>query len=752
MSHPDHSSQNRDRAPSTWMAILTVPMLGLSLLFNITTTLAQPSSQAAEPARPKIGLVLGGGGARGSAHVGVLKVLEELRIPVDVIAGNSMGAIVGGLYASGMTPTEIEHELKTIDWDDVFDDAPPRPDRSFRRKRDDDLYLVKPKMGFSDGEVKLPLALIQGQKFDLQLSRLTLPVADVRDFDQLSIPFRAVAADIETGHEVVLKSGDLARAIRASMAVPGAFDPVEIDGKLLVDGLVANNVPVNVARDMGADILIVVDVGSGLFTRAEIKGFVDVVAQLSNILSERNVEQQLATLKPHDILIKPKLGKLGAGDFDRAGDGIAKGELAAREMRANLARLSVAPDAYRQYMAGRGSRAAAPVIQFVRLDNQSRISDEAILSHFSLKPGDKLDSARLDRDIGIIYGIDVFESVRYEVVNEDGKTGLVLHAREKSWGPNYLQFGIRLADTFEGDSSYNLGVLYTMTAINELNGEVRLGLQVGEDLSAGAEWYQPIDVASRYFVNTGISARRDQYSIFEGDDIVSEYNILRWGINLAGGRELGRWGEARIGYRWSRGEADVSIGAPGLDDYEFTNAELYARLFVDTLDNVFFPTSGDKAVFEFAASREALGSDSEYEQAIFAYSRAFTRGRSSLVGAVRFNYTLDDEAPPESLFRSGGFLNLSGFRPNQLSGPYSGELALVAYRRILDAKLMPAYIGASIEYGNVWQDKDDITFDNAILNGSVFVGADTPIGPLYVGLGMAEGGRYTGFFYLGPVF
>lgn len=752
MSHPDHSGKNRDRAPNAWRAILAVPVLGLSLLFNATTTLAQPSPQAAEPARPKIGLVLGGGGARGSAHVGVLKVLEELRIPVDYIAGNSMGAIVGGLYASGMTPAEIEHELKTIDWDDVFDDAPPRPERSFRRKRDDDLYLVKPKLGFSDGEVKMPLALIHGQKFDLQLSRLTLHVADVRDFGALPIPFRAVAADIETGKEVVLKSGGLARAIRASMAVPGAFDPVEIDGRLLVDGLVANNVPVNVARDMGADILIVVDVGSGLFTRQEIKGFVDVVAQLSNILSERNVEQQLATLKPHDILIKPKLGKLGAGDFDKAGEGIDKGEQAAREMFEELSRLSVAPAVYSQYQAQRSPRATAPVIEFVRLDNQSRISDEAILSHFSLKPGETLDSARLDRDIGMIYGRDVFESVRYEVVQEGGKTGVVLHAREKSWGPNYLQFGIRLADTFQGDSSYNLGVLYTMTAINELNGEIRLGLQVGEDLAAGAEWYQPIDAASRYFINTGIAARREQFSIYDGDDIISEYNILRGGFNLAAGRELGRWGEARVGYRWSKGEADVSIGDPTLDDYEFTNAELYARLFVDTLDNVYFPTRGDKGVFEFATSREALGSDAEYDQTMLSYSHAFTRGRSSLVGAVRFNYTLDDEAPPESLFRSGGFLHLSGFRPNQLSGPYSGEIVLVGYRRILDAKLLPAFLGASIEYGNVWQDKDDIAFDNAILNGSVFVGADTPIGPLYLGLGMAEGGRYSGFLYLGPVF
>ena len=212
-----------------------------------------------------------------------------------------MGAIVGGLYASGMTPEEIGRELQTIDWDDTFVDEPPRADRSYRRKLDDHLYMVKPKLGFSDGEVKTPLAYIHGQKFDLQLSRLTLRASNLHDFDKLPIPFRAVATDLETGRAVVLKSGELSRAIRASMAVPGAFDPVVIDGRLLVDGLVSNNVPVNVARDMGADIVIVVDVGSGLYRRDQIRGALDVVAELSNILSERNVEQQLATLRNRPI-------------------------------------------------------------------------------------------------------------------------------------------------------------------------------------------------------------------------------------------------------------------------------------------------------------------------------------------------------------------------------------------------------------------------------------------------------------------
>ncbi len=730
-------------------------LIAVALIGQSGMVWANAPQQAGQASRPKIGLVLGGGGARGSAHVGVLKVLEEMRIPVDYIAGNSMGAIVGGLYASGMSPDQIGRELQTIDWDDTFNDDPPRSERSFRRKQDDNNYLVKPRVGVSDGEIKTPLAYIHGQKFDLQLSRLTLRAVNIHDFDKLPIPFRAVASDIETGKAVVLQSGSLARAIRASMAVPGAFDPVEIDGKLLVDGLVANNVPVDVARAMGAEVLIVVDVGSGLYKREQIKGALDVVAQLTNILSERNVELQLATLKSSDILIRPQLGDLGSGDFDRAAEGIASGEQAARVQLSTLQHLSLDQAAYTNHkksVAGHGAPAQVPVIDFVRLDNRSRIGDAAILSHLTLVPGQPLDNAQLDADIGRIYGLDVFESVRYEVVEEGGKSGVVLHAKEKSWGPNYLQFGFELAQDTDGDNTYNIGVLYTRTAINSLNGELRLGLQIGQSPSAALEWYQPIDSASRYFVNTGVAVTNNLYTLNDGDGLTTDYTLWRAGTDLAVGRELGTWGEARIGYRWAYGNAEVETGSPVFDDYDFRLGQVYVRLSMDVLDNVYFPRDGDKGRLELSSAQEALGSDSSYEQAYVTYVHAFTWGRHTLVGLAGFSTTFGDDAPLESLFHSGGFLHLSGYRTDQLSGQHAGQLALAFYRRISDLKILPAYVGGSLEYGNVWQERSDIALDDGLFNGSIFLGADTPIGPLYVGVGFAEAGRSNAFIYLGPVF
>ena len=394
------------------IVVLCVSMLTTSWSDSV---LAQPCDKSGAQAegRPRIGLVLGGGGARGAAHVGVLKVLEEMRIPVDCIAGNSMGAIVGGLYAAGLSPEEIEREMVGMDWDDVLDDKPRRPDQQFRRKRDDDNYLIKKYVGLQDGKIELPLGYIQGQKFDMELARLTHHVSGLKSFDDLPIPFRAVATDIETGKAVVLGKGNLARVIRASMAVPGAFDPVEIDGKLLVDGLVANNVPVDVGRAMGADVLIVVNVGTPLMKRGEITTALAVIGQMSNILSARNVEEQLKTLQKQDVYISPDLGDLSTSDFKRAADAIAVGEKAANGEREALARLVNAEAAQREIISERKAALSTnPVIAFVKVDNQSNISDKVLLHPFKPLIGKPLDYKTLRTSVEDVYGWNIFESVR----------------------------------------------------------------------------------------------------------------------------------------------------------------------------------------------------------------------------------------------------------------------------------------------------------------------------------------------------
>jgi len=734
-------------------AHILLPVLLISLLFVQPLAAADKNDTTSDGERPKIGVVLGGGGARGAAHVGVLKILEDLRIPVDYVVGTSMGAIVAGLAAAGMSSEEIRQAMITMDWNDVFDDNPPRADRSFRRKRDDDLYTMDATLGVREGEFEVPLAVIRGQKFNLALNRLLLPVATVNDFDELTIPFRAVATDLETGGEVVLDSGNLARSVRASMGVPAAFDPVEIDGRMLADGGIANNVPVSVARAMGADIFIVVNVSSPLLTRDNIKNAFDVSGQLGGFLT-LNVQQQLDTLDDSDVLITPQLGDISSGSFDRVADAITAGETAAQGLRESLARYSLSPAQYAAHLEQRPQfRKQAPMIDFIRINNYSAIGDDIIVDRISAQPGQPLDVKQLEADIGRVYGLEIFESVNYKIIEEDGKTGLVITATEKSWGPGYIQGGISAFNNLEGESTFRLGIVYTQTQINELNGEWRTGLQLGDEPGIFTELYQPLDSLSRYFVSGKVIVASDNINEFDNDgNNISTNRLKVGGIDLSVGREFGTWGEGRFGYRRATGEVEVKTGPPQ-PDYDVDLGQVYLRLFADKYDNLHFPRKGYLGKIEYRTSREGYGASDDYDQWLFGYSQAISWSKNTVVGTIAGATTEDDNAPLESLFKLGGFLLISGLAEDQLSGQHFGIARLVYYRRLSDdgfLRLFDTYLGRSLETGNVWQDADDISFDDTITAGSVFLGFDTPVGPLYTGYGATDTNEQSAFIFLGP--
>src|SRR5688572_20962530 len=315
--------------------------IALSLAWATTMpAVAQQGESVAEAlARPTVGLVLSGGGARGGAHIGVLKALEELRVPVDYVAGTSIGAAVGGFYVSGMSVADLEQLVESLEWETAFLNVTPRQLKSFRRKRDDDSFLVNQKPGLNDGEFELPIGLVQGQVIDMIISRETLRASQVQNFDQLAIPFRAVAGDLVTGEAVVLGSGSLARAIRASMSIPAALSPIEIDGRLLVDGGIAMNLPVDVARDMGADVVIAVDISSELLGRETLRSVLDVTSQLTNLLTRNGTLQQRSKLTSSDLLLVPTFGEeLTSTDFARMSEAIQSGYDAVMQRRADFER------------------------------------------------------------------------------------------------------------------------------------------------------------------------------------------------------------------------------------------------------------------------------------------------------------------------------------------------------------------------------------------------------------------------------
>ncbi|NVK40303.1 MAG: patatin-like phospholipase family protein [Oceanospirillaceae bacterium] len=713
------------------------------------------AADVASASRPRVGLALSGGGARGAAHVGVLRVLEELRIPIDYIAGTSMGSIVGGLYASGMRPDAIEQALETMDWAHIFSDDPPRQERSFRRKRDDDLYLIKAKPGIADdGTLKFPTGAIQGQKFDLALRELTLPVTDVDDFDNLRIPFRAVASDLSNGQAVVLRTGDLATAMRASMAVPGAFAAAEIDGKLLVDGGITNNIPIDVVRDMGADIVIAVDISSPYLPAEQVNNLFKITAQLTSILTRSNADRQIATLTDRDVLIVPALGDISSGDFERATDAIPLGAEAAESKRQQLSGLSLSKGGYRAYQASLNPApdSARPIVHFVRIENDSTVDDAMIRDRLRQRIGEPLDRARLEQDIGNIYGLELFQSVRYDVIEENGQSGLLVSAVARKWGPNYLQLGVQLSGNEEGDSFYNFGFGYLRTGINPLNGEIRTSLQLGREPKASVEWYQPLDPLSRYFIDTEMAYGRRVISLFDGHDDrrLADFNVNEGLIDLAMGREFGVYGEGRLGYRYYTGDVELRTGTvDGESEFDFDTAELFTSIYFDRLDNVNFPQTGWVGRVEYSTAQEELGSDGEFDQ-LSSYAAKFVPfDNGHILGLGGFlDSTLSGDAAIQDRFTLGGFLTLSGFANDQLSGEQAMAVTALYYRRFDPLPYFQWYLGGSLEYGGVWDEKDDIGSDG-IVAGSLYLGADTPIGPVYLGLGKAEGGHDAIFFYLG---
>ena len=718
--------------------------------------LAEPEEGASNsaddlPGRPRIGLVLGGGGARGAAHIGVLRELERQKIPVDAIAGTSMGAIIGGLYAAGHTVDELEELVRSIDWNDAFTDDTRREDKRFRRKQDDREYPIGLEIGLRDGELRLPRGAVAGQKVALLLRSLTLHVPSDQDFDLLPIPYRAVAADLVTGQPYVMGKGDLARAIRASMAAPGVFAPVEYDGRTLVDGGLDGNVPVATIRDMDVDVIIAVDVEFPLYAPEQLNTALDVTAQMLTILIRNETREQLATLGRDDILIRPDLGQFGSADFSGIGAAIEPGVDAARAAASRLSAHSLDANAYARHVAARQARRsdAPDRIDFVRISAESGFAPEVLKARLSSSGGDAVNADNFAADAASLYGLEAFERVGYRFVEDGGKTGVEFTGDAKAWGPNFLRFGLALQDDFEGATSFDLSARLTRTALNPLGAEWRNDLRLGTRPYLRSELYQPLSFNSRYFVAPRLEAGQDNFNVFAGDDNVARYRITDAEFGLDAGRELGKWGEFRAGVFRGLSDASVRVGDPALPSVDLNTGGTFARLAFDTLDSGQIPLSGLRGEVQWVRSSSGLGADADADAIESSIDLVRTFGRHTLSVGALLNVALEDDSLVQNFYPLGGFLRLSGLARGEISGPHAGVARLVYYRRSGDTGGLfeiPLYVGASLEAGNVWERRSDIGFDSTITSGSVFFGLDTFFGPVYFAAGLAEGGRSN--FYL----
>jgi NTE family protein len=703
--------------------------------------IARAEGPEAPPRRPKIGLALGGGGARGAAHIGVLKVLEGLRIPIDYIAGTSMGSVVGGLYVVGYEPAALEKVIAGVDWVNLFVDTAPRRDIVYRFKQND--YLVPPgvTLGINNG-VTLPAGLIAGRKLGFLLNTLTLPAANIHDFDKFSIPFRAVATDARTGEVVVLSKGSLPRAIRSSMAIPVVFTPVEYDGRSLIDGGTAQNLPVQTVRAMGADIVIAVDVASSSEVPKEgPRSVADMLGRMIDLPLLRNTTESRPLA---DVVITPDLKGLSSGDFPAMTKIIPKGEAAARSDAGKLARWTVSPEEYAEWkkVHRRPLLEERPTLDDVVVDPIPGFETRRISRVLATKPGLPFNERVLQADMRRISGMGLWQNVEFQLDEADGKNVLHIIATPKSWGPTYASAGIDYEiNASEADADWNLSLLVDATELNRIGADWKTGLRLGTELGFGSTFYQPLDYTGRFFVSPRLSWTQTSRDIFIDEVDVARYRFQDGEVGLDAGLQLGHLlslGQFSVGVERGIAKARRKVGIPEFPDANFDTGGFRADLTLDQLDNFWFPLKGWFVRAYFLGARTSFGSDQSYNQAQVLAVGAQTFGRFTVTARVTYGDSFNSAPTFNALFTLGGFRNLSGRPANQLIGETLafGSLSFRYRLTQLPGTIVKGfYLGATAEMGNVWASRNEASVGNMHGAWSVYLTTDTLLGPMYLAYG-----------------
>lgn len=726
---------------------------GLALTFLLLTAFVSLPATAsnATTERPLVGLVLSGGGAKGMAHVGVLRVLEEMKIPVDMVVGTSAGSAVGALYASGMSVAEIEQRFINMDWLSSFRDDPGRAYKPVRRKLGEWRFPVSPGLGVSLDGLHLGAGIIAGQNLGFILNELTHSVALVENFDRLPIPFRAVATDLETGDEVVLAHGNLATAVRASMSIPGVYAPVSIGGRLLVDGGVANNLPVSVTQDMGADIIIAVDITATLMGPDELREAFSVFGQLTTIMTRRNTEQQLDLLGDGDVLIRPDLEGQSSADFYNAPVLFELGASGARTHAVELNALAVSNEAWQAYRSRRAFISQkSDIITDIEIEHDRRLGQEFLRERIRQKTGEPLNIDMLEADLKRIYGLGYYETVSYSQAPTPEGISLVIKVQEKSWGPNYLSFGLNYEDNFDGDTRFNLATSLRVTELNRLGGEWQTGVQLGTEPRIRSQWYQPLDYGYERFLVTGVEYSRDTASVYgSGGKRVAELDVTMRQADLGLGMELG--GNAEIRFTYARGYAtvDKQIGTTTVGpEGAVHSGNVSLQLVHDSLDNAFFPQDGAFAGVRGLVEREGMGSERHFDSLTGLALGTGTWKGFTLTGLLYAHTVTRGDPGIENAVRLGGFRRLSAYAPGQITGD-SAAMASVYASQAFGGPITPWFAGMGLEAGNAWASLGDAGWNSSLKSWSVFTGVDTFLGPVQVAAAYNNQDNWAAYLNIG---
>ncbi len=684
--------------------------------------------------RPKIGLALAGGGAKGAAHIGVLKILEENHIPVDYIAGTSMGSIIGGLYATGMTADELREALLAIDWTDALSDAPRRQDLSFRRKEEETRYPFDLEWGIGKKGFRFPSGLRTGQKLGVLLQQLTLRAGGIHDFDDLPIPFRAVATDIRNGDPVVLDHGSLSTALRASMAIPAVFTAVNLDGLTLVDGGISNNVPVDVVRAMGADIVIAVDLRQPE-TEGEIATYLQVVGQLNRFLTRKNMEAQLANA---DVVIHPDVTGFSTMGFDKVAELCDLGQRQAESQIGELRGFALPADEYARHRERqRREPPPPPVIRSVRFAGLERVDERLLRPLLRVEAGAPLDLKALSDSLRDLYGLGYFQQVSFSLEDEGGEVGLVISTQEKPWGPHYFHAGLFAGSEWDNDIQFNFLINHTSAPLNPRGGELRADLQMGTQSGLAGELYQPLSFRRDWFVAPRAGLHSFEVPFFDAGQEIATLDVKLGEAAVDLGYQFGVYAEARLGLAFEYAELDIGTGVGDLSADHVRNVGLETRWRLDRLDDADIPRDGVFAYLDAFKAFESLGSDMDYTRARFGIGDWESVGRGVLFGTLDAGISPGGDLPIYAQFDLGGLLSLSGFSERELLGQEVGVLRAGYYHRLGGSSF---FAGGWLEAGNIWGSEDEIDIDDLITTGTAALLWDSPFGPVILAYGRADTG------------
>ena len=705
-----------------------------------------------QAARPRVGLVLGGGGARGGAHLGVLAVLEELRVPVDCVAGTSMGALVGGAYAAGVAPAEITDLVARTDWTTMFDDSAGREQVNIRRKDLDDRYYSALELGVTREGLRFREGAVAGEKLKLFFNQLVRVDLGDRPIEELPLPLAVIATDIGTGERVAIRNGNLTSAMRASMSVPGLIAPVLRDGRKLVDGGLTDNLPVAEARSLcNPDVLVVVNVGSPLFKPEQVTGLGTVLGQVVNLLTEQNVARSMAELRPGDIYIRPELGDITSTAFTRQVDAVNPGREAALAVRDKLSRLALPPAEYAAFQerVRMVSKQSPPVIDQIAVEPTRFVSPGTIRRGIKQKEGEPLDARQLAADLVREFNEGDLHSLDYSVARERDRTVLRVTPVEKPWGPNYLRFGMHIASDFRSESTYNFRALFRSTWLNRLGGEWLVGAQIGSLQRLDTEFYQPLDLRHASFLRFYGGTSLEKAPLYADADRIAIYRVQHNVASAEAGVNLGVHGQARVGWAERRLGSVLDTGPASFPNVTDRLGGPIATLAVDTYDQPFFPTRGIKLDVTHFDAQRVLEGPGKYSRSELRFGAAYSLGHWVVLGGLEGGTAFKGDLPAADAFTLGGPRRLSGFAPDQLRGQdYAFGRLEGQYRLPFASPFFGLTLigGVLAEAGRMNKPVTETTFTGWQRSLGAYIAANTPVGPVYLGVADAKNGK--GRFYL----